>query len=187
MKDRPHKGQSLFSFLKDYTVVDIETTGFTSDKSEILEISAIRVRNNLPVATFSSLVKPQKYIPYAITRLTGITNDAVRYAPPIDDVLHGFATFLGNDVIVGYNVNFDVNFLYDNLLRVHGVLLTNSYVDVLRIARKMLKDVCDYKQTTVAQRFNISAEGAHRALRDCEICNLCYQKLRELAIAQTLL
>ncbi|MGN1039863.1 MAG: PolC-type DNA polymerase III [Candidatus Fimimonas sp.] len=184
MKERPHKGQSLFSFLKDYTVVDIETTGFNPNDSEILEISAIRVRNNVPVATFSSLIKPQKYVPYSITRLTGITNDMVRFAPPVHEVLHRFAVFLGNDVIVGYNVNFDVDFLYDNLLNVHGVLLTNSYVDVLRIARKLVKNVPNHKQTTVAAYFQICAEGAHRALRDCEICNLCYQKLREIWFSQ---
>ncbi len=184
MKERPFKGQSLFSFLKDYMVVDIETTGFYSSESEILEISAIRVRNYAPVATFSSLIKPQVSIPFAITALTGINNEMVRFAPPLADVLQRFAMFLGNDVIVGYNVNFDINFLYDNLLNVHGVLLTNSYVDVLRIARKMLRYLPNHKQTTVATYLKINVDGAHRALRDCEICNLCYAKLRELWFAE---
>lgn len=178
-KTRPFKGQSKFSFLEDYTVVDIETSGFYPETSEILEISAIRVRKNVPVASFSSLAKPHASIHPFITQLTGITDEMVANAPSLPEVLFRFVQFLGEDDVVGYNVNFDINFLYDNLLRTHGVLLTNSFVDVLRISRKLLKNLPNHRQTTVAAYYGISIDGAHRALRDCEICHLCYCKLKE--------
>lgn len=185
-KTRLFKGQSLFSFLDNYTVVDIETTGFYPETNEILEISAVRVRENAPVATFSSLAKPDSSIPYHISQLTGITDRLVSDAPPISEVLYDFVRFLDDDVIVGYNVNFDVNFLYDNLLRAHGMLLTNSFVDVLRIARRLLRNLPDHKQTTVASYYGISVEGSHRALRDCEICRMCYFKLKEQWLSEGL-
>lgn len=179
MQARPFKGQSKLSFLQNYTVVDIETTGFSSVSAEILEISAIRVRKNVPAATFSSLIRPQAPIHPFITNLTGISDETVQSAPSKEVVLSDFAKFLGKDDIVGYNVNFDINFLYDNLLLTHGVLLDNSFVDVLRIARRMLV-LPNYRQTTVAAHMGISVDGAHRALRDCEICNAIYNKLRDI-------
>ena len=81
-------------------------------------------------------------------------------------------------MIVGYNVNFDINFLYDNLMEYFGRPLSNDYVDVLRYARKYLPGLPNHKQTTVAEHFGISIDGAHRAARDCLICNNCLEKLR---------
>lgn len=185
MNQRPYKGKSLFTFLDNYTVVDIETTGFWPSDSEILEISALRVRKGQPTEAFSTLVKPSRPVPYFITDITGITNSMVQNAAPLAEALEGFVRFLGSDAIVGYNVNFDINFLYDNLLRVHGVLLTNSFVDVLRIARKMVRNLPNYKQTTLAEHFGVSVQGAHRALRDCEICQKCYATLRKMWLGGT--
>lgn len=176
---RLFKGQSKSAFLQNYTVVDIETTGLSPTYAEILEISAIRVRKNVSVATFSSLIKPHAPIQPFITNLTGISNETVKSAPSADVVLADFAEFLNKDDIVGYNVNFDINFLYDSLLRTHGIILTNSYVDVLRLARKLLVNLPNYRQTTVAAYLNISVDGAHRALKDCEICKAVYDKLQE--------
>ncbi len=175
---RQYKGNSLLEFLDDYTVVDIETNGMSSHDCEILEISALRVRDGKVVDSFSSLIAPTQPIHWYITHLTGISAETVKGAPPIEQVLSAFLQFLGDDVIVGYNVNFDVNFLYDSALRNLGALLTNDFVDVLRFARKQLPHLYNHKQTTVAQYFGISIDGAHRALTDCYICNACYLKLK---------
>ena len=83
--------------------------------------------------------------------------------------------------MVGYNVNFDINFLYDNLLPL-GVTLSNSFVDVLRIARRVLPDLPNHKLITVADFFGISPDISHRALADCETCNNCYSKLLAVII-----
>ena len=69
--------KSNFEFLSDYTVLDIETTGLSHTKDEIIEISALKIRNNKVSDEFSKLVKPYAQISSFITYLTGITNEMV--------------------------------------------------------------------------------------------------------------
>lgn len=177
-KTREFKGKSLLTFPKDYTVIDIETSGISPADSEIIEISAIKYRNCRRAEEFSTLVKPRNRIGYFITQLTGITNEMVKFAPNAAYATAEFYDFIGSDILMGYNVNFDINFLYDDLMIYHGIPLTNDFVDVLRFARKALPQLSNRQQTTVAAYYGINADGAHRALKDCEICNACYNKLK---------
>ena len=180
--ERPFKGRSLFEFPADFTVVDTETTGFPSSGAEIIEVSALRYRGDRFVASFSSLIKPSYPIPPFITQLTGITNAMVANARDRKGVLRDFADFLTGDVIIGHNVNFDVDFLYDEL-RVHlGYDLKNDFVDVLRLSRKFLPDLINHKQTTIAAHFGLDTSGAHRALKDTEICAENYLRIKEIAL-----
>ena len=176
--ERKFKGKSLFIFPSDYTVVDIETTGLYG-ACEIIEVSALKYRDETLVGSFSSLVKPEQPISPFVTYLTGITNEMVEGASDIVEVMSEFYEFVGGDIIIGHNVNFDVNFLYDNLWRHNGLVLDNSFVDTLRLARKALPHLVNHKQTTIAEYYGISTDGAHRAQRDCEICNACYLNLKK--------
>jgi DNA polymerase III epsilon subunit family exonuclease len=173
------KGKSRIAFPEDYCVVDIETTGLDPAENEIIEIAAVRYRGGRKDAVFTTLIKPEHRISPFITELTGIDNGMVSDAPCISEAIMDFYEFAGNDILMGYNVNFDINFLYDNLLRCHGLLLENDFVDVLRFARKVLPLLPDRRQTTVADHYGISVTGAHRAEKDCEICNACYLCLRD--------
>lgn len=173
------KGKSRIAFPEDYCVVDIETTGLSPEECEIIEIAAVRYRNGEKSDVFTTLIKPDRAISPFITELTGITNEMVADAPDISQAVMEFYKFAGNDMLMGYNVNFDINFLYDNLLRCHGIYLENDFVDVLRFARKVLPLMPDRKQTSVADHYGISITGAHRAEKDCEICNACYKCLRD--------
>ena len=178
MTERKYKGKSLFAFPSDYTVVDIETNGLATGACEIIEVSALKYRDEKLQGVFSSLIKPTAHIDRFITWLTGITDETVKDAPSITDVMREFYTFIGKDILIGHNVNFDVNFLYDNLSEHNGLILDNSFVDTLRLARKALPHLPNHKQTTVAQHYGIATDGAHRATRDCEICNACYINLK---------
>lgn len=181
-KKRQFKGESLFAFPSDYTVVDIETNAISAEECEIIEVSALKYRDEVLQGSFSSLIKPTQPIGRFITKLTGITDETVENAPDVKDVLRKFYDFIGKDILIGHNVNFDVDFLYDNLWLHNGLVLDNSFVDTLRLARKALPWLSNHKQTTVADYYGIPTVGAHRALRDCEICNACYLNLkRELS------
>lgn len=182
-RDRYIDGKLLVGYPDDYTVLDIETTGLNPQNDYITEISAIKYRNNRRVDEFSSLVKPDFSIPYYITRLTGIDDAMVADAPSIDEVILSFKDFLADDIIAGYNVGFDLSFIAENLAGYYAKRLTNDYVDVMKLAQNELPFLGRYKQTAVAEYFNIATAGAHRALVDCNICNGCYQKLKELAMA----
>ena len=185
---RKGKGKSVIDFPSTYTVLDIETTGLDPRYCEIIEISAMKYSSGQNIGTFSTLVKPSEPIDEYITSLTGITNDMLKSAPDISEAMQKFYNFVGSDLIVGYNVNFDINFLYDNLLNCRSLILSNSFIDVMRIARKILPGLKNHKQATVADHYGISTAGAHRAAVDCEICNAIFEKLQAniLATGQSL-
>ena len=86
------KGQSLDD---DFVVFDIETTGFSSENDKIIEIGAVKIENGEIVDRFSEFVNPECKIPYKITELTGITDEMVRDADSIDEILPKFLEFVG--------------------------------------------------------------------------------------------
>lgn len=161
------KGNSLIAFPCDYTVVDLETTGLDPNYDEIIEIAAVRVINNLPSDTFSALVKPNKNVSEFITSLTGITNEMLSTAEKIEDVLKPFINFVGSDIIVGHNVNFDINFIHQNAVKCFDKAFSNDFVDTLRLSRKYVKDVENHRLQTLVKHFNVPTDGAHRSLADC--------------------
>src|SRR5438094_8437314 len=94
-----------------FCVVDLETTGGSPDQCEITEVGAVKIRGGECLGTFQTLVNPGVPIPPFITVLTGITESMVYPAPRIAEVLPAFLEFLGDAVLVGHNVRFDISFL----------------------------------------------------------------------------
>lgn len=178
-----NKGKQIENFPSDYTVVDIETTGLSPGQCEIIEISALKVRDDKIVDSFSSLVKPSKNINSFITNLTGITNDMVQNAPGIVSVLPAFIDFVSDDCLLGHNVNFDINFIYDNWKRHFEKEFSNDFIDTMRLSRKHC-DIKKHNLKSLAEHYNISSVGHHRALKDCEITYNVYKCIKEEAKAQ---
>jgi DNA polymerase-3 subunit epsilon len=177
-KERELKGKSIIEQLKDYTVVDIETTGMSPNYNKIIEISAIKVRNGKEVDNFSKLINPHENIPYFIRNLTGITNEmALNEGEELVDVLSSFKEFLEDDIIVGHNVNFDVNFLYSNYMNELQEPLTNNFVDTLRISRKLLPNLDHHRLDDLTDYYGIKARDKHRALNDCDLTNRVYKDM----------
>lgn len=173
-----NKGSLINEFPSDYTVVDIETTGLSPASCEIIEISALKVRNDEIVDSFSSLVKPTKKINSFIVNLTGITNEMVENAPKINTVLSEFVKFVSDDFILGHNVNFDINFIYDGMMKYLKKEFTNDYIDTMRLSRRH----CDLKKhnlKSLAKHYNISLKGHHRALTDCKITYDVYKSIKQ--------
>lgn len=178
-----HKsGQSLMTFSDDYVVIDLETTGLSPSFCEIIELSGVRFRNNALVDTFSSLIKPQAPIPELIQNLTGITDKMVETAPSLETILPQFLEFIGDDIIVGHNVTFDIRFLQYSCNNILNVDFNNDYIDTLRLSRKYIKDTENHKLSTLAQHFGITPEAAHRALADCITTNDIYSNLQKIAL-----
>lgn len=177
---RDGKGDSLISFCDTYILIDIETTGLSPIHDEIIEIAAIKVENNIIIDEFQSFVKPMYAIPEYITQITGITNDMVANAPDILEVIDNFDKFVSKDsLIVGHNVNFDINFLYDNYLRILQKPFRNDYIDTLRISRKCISDIENHKLQSLSNYFNLPYENAHRALEDCKITKKVFDCLKK--------
>ncbi|MCI9233653.1 MAG: 3'-5' exonuclease [Bacilli bacterium] len=175
---RIHKGKSLIEKVSDYTVVDIETTSLDSYCGEILEISAIKVKNHKVVDQFSELIKINEEVGYFTTRLTGITNDMIlREGKELTLVLQSFKDFVRDDIIIGHNVNFDINFLYDSMKENLGIYLANDYIDTLRLSRKVLPQLKHHKLDDLIDYFDLKVRNKHRALNDCILTNQVYIEL----------
>ena len=176
------KGKPILEFPDSYIVVDIETTGLDPVKDCIMEISAVKYRKNRKVDDYVVLIKIDRRVPLHITELTGITNEMLEGALDVTFALQRFIDFIGDDILVGYNVPFDLAFLTIASERYLLRSIFNDYIDVMQIAMEKLPFLGRTKQIVVAKYFGIGTEGSHRALNDCEICNGCYQKLKELSV-----
>lgn len=177
---RESKGKSIIALPSDYVALDIETTGLDPSVDEIIELAAIRVRDGVRADTFASLVKPRNTISGFITELTGITNDMVSGAPRVESILPQFCEFIGGDVVVGHNVNFDINFIYDNLMQCSHRVFGNDFIDLLRIARKTLPELENHRLDTICRHFAVDTTAHHRGMRDCDMANECFQHYREV-------
>lgn len=182
---REYKGNSLIALDKDYVVFDIETTGLDPKFDEIIEISGVKVVNDEIIDTFSSLVKPENLISPFITELTHITNEMVKDADKIEVVLPKFMEFIGDNILIGHNVNFDINFVYDTLEKInYSKKLSNNFIDTMRLGRYLLKNLNHHRLMDLANYYNISYEGAHRSLTDAKITYQVYLKLKDAIISE---
>ncbi|MBC3901498.1 exonuclease [Acetobacterium malicum] len=184
MAEERKKGKSLLALPSEYIVLDLETTGYDPYWNEIIEICAIKCVDHEPVKKIHTFINPNNNIPKNITNLTGITNEMVIGAPKINEVLPEFHSFVGNDIILGQCVYFDINFIHDAYIYQFGdgvYSIENNYVDLNRIAKKIVPGLENYKLSTIASSFGFDTSGAHRADFDCEITNLCYKMCKEVA------
>ena len=111
---REFKGKSANRHLDDYCIVDLETTSNYVPLAKIIEISALKIRNNQVVDEYTTLVNPHCHIPDDATAINHITNDMICGAPSLENVISAFIDFVGDDVVLGYNnAYFDMNILYD--------------------------------------------------------------------------
>ncbi len=179
---RDKKGESRLMFPDSFVVLDIETTGLSPAYDEIIEIACLRVSGGQVVDTFQSLVKPFSWISEYVTELTGITNEMVADAPPLKDVLPQALAFMQDSVIVGHNVNFDINFIYDYALELCNAPFCNDYVDTKRLSRRLLPELEHHQLANVAAALNSPVLPAHRAESDCRATLHCFNEFKKMAV-----
>jgi len=161
-----------------YIVFDLETTGLSTNEDAIVEISAIKVIDGSVAEEFSTLVNPGIHIPYSSSSIHGITDDMVDDAPSTEEALAGFIDFVGDCDLVGHNIlRFDMKFIQRDVERFFGITLNNGIIDTLYLSRKYLPNLCSHSLGKLADHYDVSYEGAHRALADCRITLTVYQYL----------
>ena len=166
----------------EYCVFDLETTGLSYRTEKITEIGAIKIKNGEIIDTFETFVNPQKPIPYEVVKVTNITDDMVKDAPTIEQILPKFLEFIGDSVLVAHNADFDIGFTKYNAEKL-GYTLNNTYIDTLRLAKEIFPDYKKYKLGIIAEKLGIKVEVAHRALDDVktlvQVFNVMIEKLKE--------
>ena len=151
----------------EFCVVDLETTGGSSEFEAITEIGAVKYRGGEEIGRFATLVNPQRAIPPFITVLTGITDSMVASAPTIDETLEPLLEFIGDSVLVAHNARFDVGFVNAALVRAGRERLSNRVLDTVGLARRLVgADVDNCKLATLAASLGLAHQPSHRAIND---------------------
>ena len=153
----------------EFTVVDVETTGWSPDEAGITEIGAVRVRGGEVVAEFTSLVNPGTPVPAPITELTGISDGMLALAPPVAAVLPGLLAFAEGSVLTAHNAPFDLRFLVAACAAAGLGWPGFEVLDTVRLARYLMEtpdEVPDRKLATLAEYFGTPVRPSHRALDD---------------------
>ena len=150
-----------------FVVIDLETTGGSAADCAITEVGAVKLRGGECLGTYQTLVDPGCAIPPEITMITGITQAMVMRAPRMEAVMPSLLEFIGDAVVVGHNIRFDLGFLDAELARQGRPRLPHRSIDTLALARRLLRDeVPNCKLGTLADRLRLAHTPSHRALDD---------------------
>ncbi len=167
------------SFADTFVVFDLETTGFSPSKNQIIEIGAVKVVNGSITERFSTFVNPKVPIPFEIEQLTSINDDMVLDAPTIDEILPKFMNFCQDAVMVAHNADFDMSFIKHNCSAL-GLDCEKTVLDTVALSRVLLPSLNRFKLDTVAKALNVSLAHHHRAVDDAACTAEIFVKLVEM-------
>lgn len=160
-----YKKNKTKKLVNDYIVFDLETTGLDCNCNNIIEIGALKYKNNELVDKFSVLINPQEHISSRITKITGITDEMVKDCETINTILPKFIQWIEDCTLIAHNGSFDLGFIESNIKRLNLNMINNKIIDTLYLAREFINDVPNHKLETLKQHFNLQY-GSHRALED---------------------
>ena len=160
---------------KRYAIIDVETTGLKAGQEKITEIAVVIHDGKQVLDTFSSLVNPEKNIPYRITQLTGINDQMVMGAPKFYEIAKQLVELTDDTIMVGHNVSFDYRFIQAEFKSL-GYDFKRQTLDTVKLSRKLIPGQPSYSLGKLCQSININIENRHRALGDA----LATTKLFEL-------
>ena len=166
----------------DYVVIDFETNGLEPRTCDIIQMAAVRYRNDVKVDSFASFVYTT-IIPPKVAELTSITLDDCKTAPKLEELLPQLLNFIGDDVIVAHNASFDLGFLMESMNRLNTPGRTFIYIDTLRLARQKIKGVKWYKLPILKKYLKLEYDS-HIAEDDCYVCHEVYKYCRGIEITK---
>lgn len=163
--------------VNSYVCFDLETTGLSPEKDEIIEIGAVKVVEGKVIDRFSRFVKPDNLISPLVTSLTGISNDMVADAGPTDRTIYDFLYFCEEYPVVGHNLMFDYRFTY-RYAKKYYMDFKKEGLDTLKIARKVLPELPSRSLESLCDHYGIVNVSAHRAYHDALATAKLYQTLK---------
>ncbi len=164
--------------LKGYVVLDLETTGLDPLRDSIIEIGAIKVSKT--VEEYSCLIRFDGNLTETIRNLTGINETDLKNGEDLEKAIIDLLDFIGNEVILGYNIGFDIKFLNVALKKLGYGHIENKTYDVMKFVKQDKMFLKNYKLETVKKEYEIHVEESHRALADAKTVAVLATKLNEL-------
>ena len=162
--------------MKTIAALDIETTGLDPAKDKIIEIGVRIFEGKKVIKDWSTLINPFIHIPAFITELTGISNEMVKNAPALQDILQELELLISDLPILGQNISFDLSFF-----KKYKVLQSNQSLDTYEMASVLLPNASRYNLSALTHELKIPQSASHRALDDAISTHLVFIKLWRLA------
>ncbi len=159
-----------------YTAIDLEMTGLHFERDAILEVGAVRFRDDTVLDTWSSLVNPNRPLPHKIERLTGISSHEAERAPSLRIVLPALMRFIGDHPIVGHSIQSDLAFLQRA-----GYTTPPPALDTFELACILMPYASRFSLARLAQELGIHFAGHHRALEDAKLAHQLFCVLLDRA------
>ena len=165
-----------------FAVVDVETTGMRANGGDrITEIAVVIVCGERREVVFESLVNPGRPIPYAISRITNITDDMVRGAPRFEAIADEVLAALSGRVFVAHNARFDWSFVSAEVRRARDMELDGARLCTVRLARRLVRNVRSCGLDNLSQHFAFENPARHRAAGDAIVTAQLLRLLLDLA------
>ncbi|MBQ9927382.1 MAG: 3'-5' exonuclease [Lachnospiraceae bacterium] len=161
----------------DFTALDVESTGLNPKTDKLIEIGAVKVRNGKITDRFHTLVYPGRKLEERITQLTGITDEMLKDAPVIEEVIPLLLDFIGEDVLLGHRILFDFSFIKKAAAN-QKLSFEKKGIDTLKIARRFLPELESKRLSFLCEYFEIPID-AHKAESDARAAAMLYFKLAE--------
>jgi DNA polymerase III epsilon subunit family exonuclease len=171
-----------------FIALDLETTGLSPDKSEILEIGMIKFNQESVIGTYQQLVKPSGIIPIESTNVHGITLDMLYQSPTFAEILPSFLNFIESNVLVAHNASFDLTFLDYHARKVNVQIPNLPVLCTLQLSRKYFPKFKTYKLSDLRRNLGITqskirmtdVKHHHEALNDSYACMEVLRKILNL-------
>lgn len=170
--------------MKNYAIIDIETTGGSPVAEKITEIAIYIYNGEKVVDEYITLINPEKKIPYYITQLTGITNSMVAESPKFYEVAKKVIEITDNCTFVAHNANFDYSFIKQEFKNL-GYDYNREKLCTVKLSRKIIPGHRSYSLGKICQDLNIELNGRHRAAGDALATVKLFQHLQEVNNGQS--
>lgn len=174
---------------KNYTIVDLETTGGSPFFNRIIEVGLLRIERGQVVDSYQTLINPLMELPEFITNITGLTDRDLANAPLFSDVSTELKKKFDNAIFVAHNVDFDYGFLKEEYRRL-GEVFAPQRMCTVRLSRHLYKDYKHHNLSAIIERFGFDIANRHRAFDDASILwdflQVCQTDFDESVFAQAL-
>ncbi|GEK30963.1 DNA polymerase III PolC-type [Kurthia zopfii] len=167
-----------------YVVFDVETTGLSAAYDTIIELAAVKIVNGEVIDTFESFSNPHHALSATTIELTGITDDMVKDAPEVTEMITKFHDFIGDGILVAHNASFDIGFLYEAYKKANIDDFHQPVIDTLELARLLHPTMKNHRLNSLCKKFNIELTQHHRAIYDTEATGYLLLHLMKEATAK---
>ena len=160
-----------------YTVVDIETTGFSQTYDEIFQIAAFRVYKKGIVSSFVTFVDPKRKLREVSKELSHVDDSDLNGAPSIEEALPKFFEFAKDSILVGHNVKFDYGFIYAKAEMIGLDVPKLPAIDTCNLFRTYQDQEKSYNLEKLCKYFKVKEDAHHRADDDANCTAQCFIKM----------